>query len=180
VAIKDKLDSVSAADWDNFFTEELAENFVPKIWDDNAEPANQALMSLLLVKLFRLDRFVPAAERFVTLVFGSDLLDIVEDLKQTVDQVSATRPIALVSSPGFDASYKVDSLVERMRVRCTNIAMGSNEGLASADKAIANAAQTGSWVLIKNVHLAPTWLQSLEKRMDSLNPNPDFRLFLSM
>ncbi|KAL2143584.1 hypothetical protein VTI28DRAFT_10234 [Corynascus sepedonium] len=179
-ALKEKLDNVPEADWDKFFTEELAENFVPKIWDDNTEAADQALISLLLVKLFRLDRFVPVAERFVTLVFGSDLLDIVEDLKQTVDQVSATRPIALVSSPGFDASYKVDSLVERMRVRCTNIAMGSNEGLASADKAIANAAQTGSWVLVKNVHLAPTWLQSLEKRMESLNPNKDFRLFLSM
>jgi dynein heavy chain 1 len=179
-ALKEKLDGVADADWDKFFTEELAENFVPKVWDDSAEPADQALMSLLLVKLFRLDRFVPTAERFVTLVFGSELFDIVEDLKQTVDQVSATRPVALVSSPGFDASYKVDSLVERMRVRCTNIAMGSNEGLASADKAIANAAQTGSWVLVKNVHLAPTWLQSLEKRMESLNPNKDFRLFLSM
>ena len=179
-SLKDKLDSVSRTDWDKFFTEELAENFVPKLWDAGAEANDQALMSLLLVKLFRLDRFVPAAERFVTLIFGPGLFDIVEDLKQTVDQVSATRPIALVSSPGFDASYKVDSLVERMRVRCTNIAMGSNEGLASADKAIANAAQTGSWVLIKNVHLAPTWLQSLEKRMESLNPNTEFRLFLSM
>ncbi|KAL2021078.1 hypothetical protein VTK56DRAFT_7497 [Thermocarpiscus australiensis] len=179
-ALKDAIDGVSQAEWDKFFSEEFAENFVPKIWEDGTEPADQALMSLLLVKLFRLDRFVPAAERFVTLVFGSDLFDIVEDLKQTVDQVPATRPIALVSSPGFDASYKVDGLVERTRVRCTNIAMGSNEGVASADKAISNAAQTGSWVLIKNVHLAPTWLQSLEKRMESLNPNRDFRLFLSM
>ncbi|KAL2153811.1 hypothetical protein VTH82DRAFT_4967 [Thermothelomyces myriococcoides] len=179
-ALKEKLDGVSEAEWDKFLTEELAENFVPKVWDDNAAPTDQALISLLLVKLFRLDRFVPVAERFVTLVFGPDLLDIVEDLKQTVDQVPATRPIALVSTPGFDASYKVESLVERLRVRCTNIAMGSNEGVASADKAIANAAQTGSWVLVKNVHLAPTWLQSLEKRMESLNPNKDFRLFLSM
>ncbi|KAK4163181.1 dynein heavy chain, cytoplasmic [Cladorrhinum sp. PSN259] len=178
--LKDKLDNVSEADWDKFFSEELAENFVPQIWEDNVEPNDCALMSLLLVKLFRLDRFVPTAQRFVTLVFGPELFDIVEDLKQTVDQVPATRPISLVSSPGFDASYKVDSLVERMRVRCTNIAMGSNEGLASADKAVANAAQTGSWVLIKNVHLAPTWLQSLEKRMESLNPNSEFRLFLSM
>jgi dynein heavy chain 1 len=58
--------------------------------------------------------------------------------------------------------------------------MGSNEGVASADKAISNAAATGSWVLVKNVHLAPSWLQSLEKRIDSLKPHADFRLFLSM
>jgi dynein heavy chain 1, cytosolic len=178
--LKDKLDQVHAADWEKFFSEELAENYVPQIWAADTHPHDQALQSLLLVKLFRLDRFVPAAERFVTLVFGSDLFDTVEDLKETISQVPSTRPISLVSSPGFDASYKVDSLVERMRVRCTNIAMGSNEGLASADKAISNAAQAGSWVLVKNVHLAPTWLQSLEKRMESLNPSPDFRLFLSM
>jgi dynein heavy chain 1 len=179
-ALKDKIDRVSQAEWDKFLGEELAENFVPQVWDDSTEATDRALMSLLLVKLFRLDRFVPAAERFVTLVFGAGLFDIVEDLKDTVSQVSATRPISLVSSPGFDASYKVDSLVERMRVNCTNIAMGSNEGLASADKAVSNAAQTGSWVLIKNVHLAPTWLQSLEKRMEALNPHANFRLFLSM
>ncbi|KAF5247463.1 hypothetical protein FAUST_700 [Fusarium austroamericanum] len=178
--IKENIDSISTEDWDKFFTEELAENFVPLVWDDNTDANDQALLSLLLVKLFRMDRFVPVAERFVNQVFGSGIFDIVEDLKETVTQVSATLPISLVSSPGFDASYKVDNLVERMRVKCTNIAMGSNEGLASADKAISHAAQTGSWVLVKNVHLAPTWLQSLEKRMESLNPHSDFRLFLSM
>ncbi|KAK5998324.1 Dynein heavy chain [Cladobotryum mycophilum] len=178
--LKEKLDAVSEDDWNRFFTEEFAENAVPVIWGEGTQPVDQALLSLLLVKLFRMDRFVPAAERFATQVFGADIFDIVEDLQQTVSQVSASLPISLVSSAGFDASYKVDSLVERSGVRCTNIAMGSNEGLASADKAISTAAETGSWVLVKNVHLAPTWLQSLEKRMDSLNPHPDFRLFLSM
>ncbi|CAK7266377.1 dynein heavy chain [Sporothrix epigloea] len=201
-ALQDKIDKVSEAEWLRFLGEEEGESFVPAsilqsfaassggeqaaTTAAEAEAAksssvyNQALGSLLLVKLFRLDRLVPAAEKFVTLVLGQDLFDIVEDLGGTVTQVSATRPIALVSSPGFDASYKVDNLVERMTARCTNIAMGSAEGLASADKAVSNAAQMGSWVLIKNVHLAPTWLQSLEKRMDSLNPHADFRLFLSM
>ncbi|KAF5872560.1 putative dynein heavy chain protein [Botrytis fragariae] len=179
-AFKGKLEGVSSEAWDRFLSEELAENFVPQVWDDNVEKRDQELISLLLIKLFRLDRFVPAAERFVTAVFGSGLLDITEDLKQIVEQVSASRPIALCSSPGFDASYKVENLVEQSRAACTNIAMGSNEGLATADKAISNAAANGSWVLVKNVHLAPTWLQSLEKRMDSLKPHANFRLFLSM
>ncbi|KAF7869712.1 hypothetical protein EAF04_004496 [Stromatinia cepivora] len=179
-AFKGKLEDVSSESWDRFLSEELAENFVPQVWDDNVEKRDQELISLLLIKLFRLDRFVPAAERFVTAVFGSGLLDVTEDLKQIVEQVSASRPVALCSSPGFDASYKVENLVERSRAACTNIAMGSNEGLATADKAISNAAANGSWVLVKNVHLAPTWLQSLEKRMDSLKPHANFRLFLSM
>lgn len=179
-ALKGKLDAIPAEAWDRFLYEETGESYVPQIGDASTERRDQELQSLLLVKLFRLDRFVPSAERFVTAVFGPGLLDVAEDLKQIVEQVNSSRPIALCSSPGFDASYKVDSLVERSSATCTNIAMGSNEGLATADKAISNAAATGSWVLIKNVHLAPTWLQSLEKRMDSLKPHGDFRLFLSM
>jgi dynein heavy chain 1 len=58
--------------------------------------------------------------------------------------------------------------------------MGSQEGYGLADQAIANAARTGNWVLLKNVHLAPNWLSQLEKRLQSLNPNRNFRLFLTM
>lgn len=195
-ALKGRLDGISEEAWTRFLGEELAENYVPALGPGEEAPPStttettpptaaeleydRALLSLLMVKLFRLDRFVPAAERFASLVFGAELLDIVEDLGGTAAQVVATRPIALVSSPGFDASYKVDMLAERSSVRCAHIAMGSAEGLASADKAISSAAQTGAWVLVKNVHLAPTWLQSLEKRMETLHPHADFRLFLSM
>lgn len=177
---KSNLDDVPSQAWNQFTTEELAEDFVPPVWDSGVEALNQQLRSLLLVKHFRLDRFVPAAERFVAAVFGQELFEGGGDLKAVVEQVNATTPVALSSSPGFDASYKVDGLVERMHATCANIAMGSNEGLESADKAISNAAAGGTWVLVKNVHLAPSWLQSLEKRLDSLKPHKDFRLFLSM
>ena len=179
-ALKDHIDQVTPDSWAKFETEENAENYVPKVWADKDNLLNRQLRSLLLVKLFRLDRFVPAAELFVVAVFGKRLLQVPSDLKQVVDQVSSMVPIALCSSPGFDASYKVDNLVERQHAQCSNIAMGSNEGIASADKAIGNAAANGSWVLIKNVHLAPSWLQSLEKRLSTLRPHPEFRLFLSM
>ncbi|ODH44999.1 dynein heavy chain, cytoplasmic [Paracoccidioides brasiliensis] len=177
---KSTIASVTSEDWEKFLTEEFAENFVPTVWEEGTIPRDQQLRSLLLVKLFRIDRFVPTAERFVTEVFGRELFEGSGDLKDVVEQVTATAPISLSSSPGFDASYKVDGLVERMRATCANIAMGSNEGLESADKAISNAAATGTWVLVKNVHLAPSWLQSLEKRLDSLKPHSNFRLFLSM
>lgn len=178
--LKEYLPAIDSAQWDRFCSEELAENFVPRLWDDSTNDLDRHLRSLLFVKLFRLDRFVPAAEKFITAVFGSRMLDSTEDLKEVVRQVPATTPIALSSSPGFDASYKVENLVDQMKAQCSNIAMGSSEGVGSADKAISNAAANGSWVLVKNVHLAPTWLQSLEKRLNSLKPHADFRLFLSM
>lgn len=36
------------------------------------------------------------------------------------------------------------------------------------------------WVLLKNVHLAPHWLVQLEKKLHSLQPHANFRLFLTM
>lgn len=178
--LKTWISEISPMHLDQFCSEELAENFVPKVWDEGTHELDKSLRSLLLVKIFRLDRFVPAAEKFVAAVFGKKMLEVNGDLQKTVFQVLPTTPVALCSSPGFDASYKVDNLVSLMKTQCSNIAMGSSEGPASADKAIGNAAATGSWVLIKNVHLAPLWLQSLEKRLNSLKPHPDFRLFLSM
>jgi dynein heavy chain 1 len=177
---KEELQKTDGAAWEAFLAEELGDRHVPQAWPDDLNNFDKQLRALVLVKLFRVDRFVPAVERFVTEVFGKGILDSSGDLGDIVKQVTAVTPVALSSSPGFDASYKVDNLVERERVTCSNIAMGSNEGAASADKAIANAATTGNWVLVKNVHLAPQWLQSLEKRLEALKPNPDFRLFLSM
>lgn len=174
------MTNVSPTQLNQFCAEELAEEFVPVLWTEDSNALDRSLRSLLLVKLFRLDRFVPAAEKFIAVVFGKGILELHGDLGEIVSQVSPTTPIALSSSPGFDASYKVDNLVEKSKSQCSNIAMGSAEGAASADKAIGNAAANGSWVLIKNVHLAPLWLQSLEKRLNSLKPHSDFHLFLSM
>ncbi|KAI9667857.1 MAG: hypothetical protein M1821_000676 [Bathelium mastoideum] len=180
VALKDGLRDSSAPEWDAFLTTEVAEVHMPTAWKNVIEPLDWQLRDLLLVKLFRVDRLIPATEHFVTEVFGKGLFESDGELRRIVDDLPARMPLALTSSPGFDASYKVDSLVEATGTKCTNIAMGSNEGLASADSAVSNAAANGSWVLVKNVHLTPSWLQSLEKRIDSLKPHPDFRLFLSM
>ena len=177
---KPHMSIITSEEWNRFFSEELGENYVPKVWDSATSILDQQLRSLLFVKLFRLDRFIPAAEKFVSACFGKNIFEGSDNVQDIIHQVLPTTPVALSSSPGFDASYKVESLVERQRARCTYIAMGSNESVASAEKAISNAAANGSWVLIKNVHLAPQWVQSLEKRLSALKPNADFRVFISM
>ncbi|KAK4543545.1 hypothetical protein LTR36_005440 [Oleoguttula mirabilis] len=180
VSLKNAMASASEAEWDGFLDAEKAEDHVPTLAKAAGSDNDKALKELLFVKLFRIDRLVPATERFINTVFGVSFLDVAEDLGRITKQTVASSPIALCSSPGFDASYKVEQLVERSQASCASVAMGSNEGVASADAALASAAANGSWVLIKNVHLAHDWLQNLVKRIDSLKPNSDFRLFLSM
>lgn len=178
--LKELVSSTDSPEWETFSTTESAEQCVPAVAQMGGNDNDKALKELLLVKLFRIDRLVPATERFITAVFGQSFLDVAEDLGRMANDTAASSPIALCSSPGFDASYKVDQLVERTGATSTSVAMGSNESLSSADVALAGAAANGSWVLIKNVHLATEWLQNLVKRIDSLKPHKDFRLFLSM
>lgn len=178
--LRDKLASKDSQSWLRLQAEEIAENHVPLLEPSESSKLDDSLRSLVVMKLLRADRLVPAAQSFVSKVFGENLFDTLGDLGDLISQAGPTTPIALVCSPGFDASFKVENLVESQRVRCSYIAMGSVESVGSADKAISEAAATGNWVFIKNVHLALVWLQGMEKRLDSLKPRRDFRLFLSM
>ena len=176
--LRQRLDALQSSDWDTIKTFEAPESSITN--SQNPDAINNALHTLTLMKTIRADRLIPAAETFIHTLFGPGLFSTNSDLADLIDQASPKTPIALACSPGFDASFKVENTVSARNVRCSYIAMGSSEGVGSADAAISDAAATGSWVFVKNVHLALGWLQGLEKRLDSLKPHADFRLFLSM
>lgn len=134
------------------------------------------------MKAFRPDRLVQNIAMFASTVFEKDLaVESEYDLGQIVaDEINPATPVCLVSVTGYDASYKVENLIKTSGVRCAQVAMGSSEGYSQADQAIGLAARQGSWVLLKNAHLAPGWLSELEKRLQSLTPSKSFRLFLTM
>lgn len=141
-----------------------------------------ALRKMLIVKCFRPDRLLPATTIFATEIFDGEFMNTGElNLQQIVtEEVGSSTPLALCSVPGYDASYRVDNLVAETNNRCTSVAMGSAEGFGLADQAISAAIKTGTWVMLKNVHLAPAWLGQLEKKLHSMKPHRNFRLFLTM
>ncbi|KAI0961093.1 hypothetical protein AcV7_000287 [Taiwanofungus camphoratus] len=168
-------------EWIPFLESSSPENAVPSPWDAST-PAVEAIQRMLIIKCLRPDRLLQATASFVRVVFETDLSAIsAYDLGAMVnDEILPATPLSLVSVTGYDASYRVESLVQKMGARCASVAMGSQEGFTLADQAIAFAARQGSWVLLKNVHLAPSWLGQLEKKLQTLNPNRNFRLFLTM
>ncbi|KAM0792972.1 hypothetical protein ACM66B_002727 [Microbotryomycetes sp. NB124-2] len=169
------------SEWRAFLASSQPEAQVPEVWS-GATATSKLLRNMLIVKCLRPDRLLQSVAIFVNGVFGRDLfLEVTYDFAQVVqDEVEAASPICLSSVPGYDASYRVDSLVAQVGAKCASIAMGSHEGYSLADQAIAAAARTGNWVMLKNVHLSAAWLGQLEKRLHSLNPNKAFRLFLTM
>ncbi|TDL28876.1 dynein heavy chain protein 1 [Rickenella mellea] len=168
-------------DWVSFLESSNAENHVPSPWE-HSTPALSEIRNILLIKCFRPDRLIQATAPFVRVVFNKDLsLESDYDLGDMVtNEVPPATPLALVSVTGYDASYRVENLVQNSNAKCTSVAMGSQEGFTLADQAIATAARQGTWVLLKNVHLAPSWLGQLEKKLQTLTPNRNFRLFLTM
>lgn len=160
---------------------------VPTLWDNNIPPSSsiaQAIRSLILIQALRPDRIPAMTELFVRAVLGPKFVDIAEtdvQLGAVVDkEIKASTPVLLCSAPGYDASGRVDDLAAELNKPITSIAMGSAEGFKQAEAAINGAAKSGKWVMLKNVHLAPQWLVQLEKKLYSLEPNPNFRLFLTL
>lgn len=106
--------------------------------------------------------------------------DKVLDLEYIVnEEVSCKTPILLCSVTGYDASSRVEDLALNTGRQVTSIAIGSAEGFQQAEQALESSGKSGRWVLLKNVHLAPSWLTQLEKRLHNLKPHPQFRIMLT-
>ncbi|KAH8120470.1 dynein heavy chain protein 1 [Phellopilus nigrolimitatus] len=168
-------------DWAPFLESADPEKYTPSPWE-HSTPITKALHDVLLIKCFRPDRLVQSMGAFLRIAFEKDLsAESDYNLADTIaNEIPPATPLALVSVTGYDASYRIENLVQNSSMKCASVAMGSQEGFSLADQAIALAARQGTWVLLKNVHLAPSWLGQLEKKLQTLNPNRNFRLFLTM
>jgi dynein heavy chain 1 len=176
LSLVDHFDS-NASDWNSFLC--LKSNLVPECWMPNENPLLVQVYRSVVTKAFRPDLLWSEIERLIGLIF-SNALQSTLDLPHIVQfELSAHTPLMLCSQPGYDASYKVESLAQERKCNFHSVAMGSPEGYSLAEKAITNALQNGSWVLLKNVHLSPQWLSHLEKRLHSIRPPTGFRLFLT-
>ena len=140
------------------------------------------LKKMVIIKIMRPDRIGMMVQMFATKVMGPEVAEPSQvDLADFItESFSPKSPLLLVSAPGYDASYKVDILAKQFNKKYTSVAIGSPEAFALVDTAIRNAAKSGNWVLLKNVHLAPMWLVELEKKIYNMNLDKNFRLFLTM
>ncbi|CAM9277136.1 unnamed protein product, partial [Phaeothamnion confervicola] len=191
--------------WGAFLVAPDAEARVPMGWLETANggsrggvgPARAALLRLLVVRSLRPDRIVPAMELFVVATFGdrfpwNERLDLEAVVGSAAPAATAgpeadsggdraAAAVLLCSEAGHDASWRVDALAEQRRRPMASVAMGSSEGYELAERAVAAAARDGSWVLLRNIHLCPDWLEALEKKLHGLQGqrHRDFRLFLT-
>ena len=164
---------------------DASDHVLPSGWESGSSPRHVTLFrQMLIAKVLRPDLLPALSHAFISSLFSSSLLPSASnlDLSSIISgELPPSTPLLLVSKPGFDASSKVDALAAATSpTKYQSFAMGSAEGYEQADAAITAASKTGGWVLLKNVHLSPTWLTQLEKRLHRLTFHLQFRLFLTM
>lgn len=101
------------------------------------------------------------------------------DLQACYSDSSAMVPLVFILSAGSDPMGAVLRAAEILHTTVDPISLGQGQG-PKAERLIERAKEKGTWVVLQNCHLAPSWMTSLEKICEDLDPedtNPAFRLW---
>ena len=150
--------------------------------DPHLEEIANTIIDLLITNILNPHFAINKIREFINVVLGKEFLSLWSfDLKAVIEEdADCKSPILFASAPGFDPSSKIYELAKSLNKHYDDVAIGSAEGFELANRYIEHALKTGTWVILKNVHLAPTWLRELEQDLYRANPHENFRIFLLM
>jgi dynein heavy chain len=174
-------------------------------WFNATSPENEKLpldwagldrlpfQKLLVIRCLRPDRMTVALANFVrrTLPNSSSFLDCdstmnsIDILAQCLSDATPKVPIYFILSPGANIVSDLDIIAQKYGFQkglsYHNISMGQGQDIV-AMSCLEAAHRNGHWVLLNNVHLMPSWLLELEKKMDEFavdGSHEKFRVFLT-
>ena len=169
------LEIENSSKWQRFSTSLEAERDLPVL--KGVSPFQR----VLIVQVFRPDRLQSAILQFCT-----DMLRIESvsppplSLQVLYEETASAVPLLLISSPGADASKELQEYATKTvgAANYEELAMGGGQQ-EIAQHLLRTAAQNGSWLCLKNLHLVVSWLPTLEKELSAMQPHENFRLFLT-
>eukprot|EP00727_Mastigamoeba_balamuthi_P003136 m51a1_g1282 putative dynein heavy chain axonemal (4140) ;mRNA; f:131088-144324 len=141
---------------------------------------------LMLIKILREERLVPALTDFVESSLGREFVDPISvDLSLVFHDINKVTPLVFILSQGADPTFLLRQYAEETgrSDKLQILSLGQGQGEVAAE-AINQARKTGAWIWLQNCHLAASWMPELEKivmnlRLTEAEVNNDFRLILS-
>lgn len=96
---------------------------------------------------------------------------------------SPSTPLIFVLSVGTDPAADLYKFADEMKFskKLNPISLGQGQG-PKAEALMRQAMERGLWVFFQNCHLAPSWMPSLERLVEQIDPehvHKDFRLWLT-
>ena len=144
------------------------------------------LDKLVILRCFRPDKMVPAVQEYIIQNLGQTYVEPPPfDLSGSYSDSNCCIPLVFVLSPGSDPMAGLLRFGEDMDIsgeKIQTISLGQGQGPFAANMINAGI-KSGSWVILQNCHLAPSWLPSLEKICEEIilpdNTHQSFRLWLT-
>ncbi|KAI9995414.1 hypothetical protein PInf_012475 [Phytophthora infestans] len=135
---------------------------------------------LLGLRCIRPDLLVVGIQQFLVKEMGEKFVKPPQfDLVLSYSDSSVSSPLVFILSPGSDPISSVLKFADSLRQRAETISLGQGQG-PIAERMIVRAREAGSWVVLQNCHLAPSWMPVMEKIAEDIkldNTHPDFRLW---
>jgi dynein heavy chain len=132
---------------------------LPAEWDEKLS----RFQKMLVLRTIRPDKVSLAVQSFVVSRMGEPFVKPPPfDLLACYEDSSSLQPLVFILSPGSDPMAGVLRLAEGMKVGTKAISLGQGQG-PIACRMIDEARKGGSWVILQNCHLAPSWMPELER-----------------
>ncbi|XP_036230121.2 dynein axonemal heavy chain 7 isoform X1 [Bactrocera oleae] len=171
------------SDWKLFFDSKTPQDntALPQPWAAKLT----LFQKLLLLRVFRSDKLVPAVMKFVGEQLGLEFVDPPQfDLMASFSDSHCCIPLIFILTPGSDPTATLLKFADEQGFgtnRLFSLSLGQGQG-PIATKMIDDGIKLGNWVVLQNCHLAKSFMPTLEKVCENLVPDathPDFRLWLT-
>ncbi len=138
----------------------------------------------LFIRTLRPDKCVQAVQNTVANALGERFIEAPPfDLPGVYSTASSTMPIIFILSSGADPTATFLKFADEMGFakKMDAISLGQGQG-PLAEKILGEGQDRGSWVLLQNCHLSVSWMPTLERLIEAMDPeivHRDFRLWLT-
>ena len=170
-----------ARDWNLWYTSGEPESApLPGEWQNSCNE----LQRMLIVRSLRLDRVAFCATSFIVNNLSNRFVEPpVLDMSAVVEDSTCRSPLIFVLSTGVDPTSGLVQLADQVGMNARFHALSLGQGQAPiATRLIKEGVKEGNWVFLANCHLSLSWMPLLDKLVEQLQseePHPDFRLWLS-
>ena len=141
---------------------------LPGNWSEDLD----SFQKLLVLRCIRADKVTNAMQDFVAHHLGQRFIEPqTADLSQVFKDSSPSVPLIFVLSPGTDPAVALYKFAEEMRFskKLNAISLGQGQG-PRAEALMRSAMERGKWVFFQNCHLAPSWMPTLERLIENIDP----------
>lgn len=131
------------------------------------------------------DKVVPIIKDIISNSLGEKYTKAPEfDMDKAYKESKNTTPIFFILSPGADPIVIIEKLAKSIGKNwqddCKKLSLGQGQRDIAIEK-IRNGIQTHKWIILQNCHLAKSFMDDLEKEIESFieDESSNFRLFLT-